>query len=101
MLTNLLTVERIRNMLIYDEGGFRGSSLDVLVIEHLDTVRQLQRLSVFQQEVVIAVAEGWSVSEMARAFEISSYMVKKRIESIRNELYPDGYDINDVYAGVI
>lgn len=86
----MLTIGSLRMFNTFESAGvFEGrmSRLDDLILEHLITVRELEKLNAHEEVLIRMAAEGFTYQEMAEEIGSSVSTVGRKMRQVRWSLY--------------
>jgi DNA-directed RNA polymerase specialized sigma24 family protein len=87
---NIGSIQRMNHREVAGQHVRSSSSLQDLIIEHLDLVREMEKLDAYEEVICRMVVEGFTQGEIARECGISVWSVARRLSSLRWTLYGYG-----------
>lgn len=84
-----MTLTNVRSSLRTSAHPGSSPNLENLIIEHLDTVRELESIDAHMANLIVLVAQGYNVGECASRLGISKRTMTRRVVELREKFYTD------------
>jgi DNA-directed RNA polymerase specialized sigma24 family protein len=76
----------INRCLRWELGSIPRGNLEALIIEHLDTLRELQALGRVEFQLIYMLVYGYSQKEICQHTKLNPRTVARRLQRIRQEM---------------